>query len=213
MQRLSGRAKAYAFLRNQILTSPTLEGAFLNEQQIATRIGVSRTPVREALLRLEAEGLVEMVPQRGALVPAMSGRQLTELMDLRGALERHAATTVLGSGTAPVAEMRSLWSEQRALVGDETDTAAREFIDLDSRFHQILVDAARNDLLSRTYESLRTRQMRAGLAALSTSSARFDAVCSEHAAIVDALDSGDEAAVHRSIDDHLEVTLQVLLRA
>ena len=213
MQQMSGRAKAYAFLRDQILTSPSVEGTFLNEQDIATQIGVSRTPVREALLMLEAEGLVELVPKRGALVPAMSGRQLTELMDLRGALERHAASIVLENGTAPVAEMRTVWADQQKLVDDQSVDGAKEFIDLDSKFHQTLIDAAHNDLLSQTYTSLRTRQMRAGLAALFTSPARLHAVCTEHEAIIDALESGDEAALHRSIKDHLEVTLQVLLRA
>ncbi|WP_066907861.1 GntR family transcriptional regulator [Millisia brevis] len=212
MQKLSGREKAYTYVRDQILTSPTSEGTFLNEQDLATQIGVSRTPVREALLMLEAEGLIELVPKRGALVPAMSGRQLTELMDLRGALERHAASRVLATGTAPVAEMREAAKAQDALAGSDSRDDAKAFIDLDRLFHQSLIDAARNDLLSRTYAGLRVRQMRAGLAALFASPNRQRRVCVEHEAIVAALESGDEARTHEAIDDHLEVTLQVLLR-
>ncbi|WP_072805448.1 GntR family transcriptional regulator [Rhodococcoides yunnanense] len=213
MQSLSGRDKAYVFVRDQVLTSPAATGTFLNEQDLATRIGVSRTPVREALLMLQAEGLVEMVPKRGAHVPAMSGRQIGELMDLRGVLERHAATTSLKAGKAPASAMRSALAEQQVLADIRTDDAAKEFIDLDGKFHQILVDAAGSELLSRTYAGLRARQLRVGLSALFSAADRQHNVCAEHEAIVAALESGDEGDVHRAIDDHLEVTLQILLRA
>lgn len=213
MQSLSGRDKAYVFVRDQVLTSPAATGTFLNEQELATRIGVSRTPVREALLMLQAEGLVEMVPKRGAHVPAMSGRQIGELMDLRGVLERHAASTSLRRGNPPVAAMREALVHQEELADVGTDVAAKEFIDLDGKFHQILVDAAGSDLLSRTYAGLRARQLRVGLTALFSAADRQHNVCTEHEAIVAALESGDEGDVHRAIDDHLEVTLQILLRA
>ncbi|SNS42005.1 GntR family transcriptional regulator [Rhodococcoides kyotonense] len=213
MQSLSGRDKAYVFVRDQVLTSPAATGTFLNEQDLATRIGVSRTPVREALLMLQAEGLVEMVPKRGAHVPAMSGRQIDELMDLRGVLERHAATTSLNAGKAPASAMRSVLAEQEVLADIRTADAAKDFIDLDGKFHQILIDAAGSDLLSRTYAGLRARQLRVGLTALFSAADRQQNVCTEHEAIVAALESGDERDVHRAIDDHLEVTLQILLRA
>ena len=121
----SGREKAYAFIVDQVLTLPTTTGSFLNEQELAAQIGVSRTPVREALLLLQAEGLVEMVPKRGAQVPPLSGRQIAELMDLRGVLERHAAARVLTAGNAPVAAMRTILAEQEALVDSADESAAK----------------------------------------------------------------------------------------
>jgi DNA-binding GntR family transcriptional regulator len=213
MQPLSGRDKAYSFVRDQVLTSPAATGTFLNEQELATRIGVSRTPVREALLMLQAEGLVEMVPKRGAHVPAMSGRQIGELMELRGVLERHAGTTAVRAGTSPVAEMRAALAQQEVLADVRTPDAAKEFIDLDGRFHQVLIDSSGSELLSRTYAGLRARQLRVGLTALFAAADRQHNVCTEHEAIVAALEKGDEGLVHRAIDEHLEVTLQILLRA
>ncbi|AYJ48607.1 GntR family transcriptional regulator [Rhodococcus sp. P1Y] len=213
MQSVSGRDKAYAFVRDQVLTSPAATGTFLNEQELATRIGVSRTPVREALLMLQAEGLVEMVPKRGAHVPAMSGRQIGELMDLRGVLERHAGSASLKAGVPPVPQMRDALRRQEGLADTRTAEAAKEFIDLDGVFHQILIDAAGSELLSRTYAGLRARQLRVGLTALFAAADRQRNVCAEHEAIVTALEGGDEGLVHRAIDDHLEVTLQILLRA
>lgn len=213
MQAMSGREKAYLFVRDEVLTSPAATGTFLNEQELATRIGVSRTPVREALLMLQSEGLVEMVPKRGAHVPAMSGRQIGELMDLRGVLERHAATTALAHGSAPVDAMSAALAEQEALADSRETDAATRFIEIDGRFHQTLVDSAGSELLSRTYAGLRARQLRVGVSALFSASDRQHRVCAEHRTIVDALAAGDEASAHAAIDDHLEVTLGVLLRA
>ncbi len=211
MQSLSGRDKAYEYVRDVVLTSPAAAGAFLNEQDLATQIGVSRTPVREALLMLQAQGLVELVPKRGAHVPPMSGRQLRELMDLRGVLERHAATTALRSHSAPVGQMRAILHDQHGLADAPSPGAAKRFIDLDGAFHMALIDAAGSELLSTTYAGLRSRQLRAGLTALSTTPDRQQSVCREHGDIVDALESGDEAATHHAIDAHLEITLQALL--
>jgi DNA-binding GntR family transcriptional regulator len=210
---LSGREKAYNYVKDQVLTSLPAKGVFLNEQELATRIGVSRTPVREALLMLQAEGLVEMVPKRGAHVPAMSGRQIAELMDLRGVFERHAASRALATGTVPVAALRDALAQQEALADSTGEAMAREFIAWDSRFHQILIDAAGSELLSNTYGGLQARQLRVGLAALFATTNRQRHVCQEHQAIVDALDNGDEALAHAKIDEHLEITLQILLRA
>lgn len=209
----SGRDRAYAFIKDQVLTAPTTAGTFLNEQQLATQIGVSRTPVREALLILQAEGLVELVPNRGILVPPLSGRQIAELMDLRAVLERHAAASTLGNGHPPTAEMRAILTEQQNLIDSRDESAAKQFIELDGRFHQTLVDSAGSELLSNTYAGLRARQLRIGLAAVFASPDRQRRVCAEHEAIVTALESGDVARTHAALDEHLDITLQTLLRA
>src|SRR5690606_40277855 len=114
-------------------------GPFPHEVELAQDIGVSRTPVREALLLLVAEGLVEMVPKRGAYVPPLSGRQIRELMELRALLEQHAASVTLREGTVPLDADRTSLAEQERLLTGECD--AREFIEWDRRFHQALVDA------------------------------------------------------------------------
>ncbi len=85
-------------MRENVLTDPDVQGKFLNEQELAADIGVSRTPVREALLLLVADGLVELIPQRGAYVPLVTGREVSELMELRGVLESHAAGLVIDRG-------------------------------------------------------------------------------------------------------------------
>ncbi|WP_433292520.1 GntR family transcriptional regulator [Pseudonocardia sp. CA-142604] len=209
----SGRERAYRYLRETVLVDPAVQGTFLNEVGLAQAVGVSRTPVREALLLLVAEGLVEMVPKRGAYVPPLSGRQIKELMELRALLERHAASVTLATGTVPLAAMREALAEQEQLVDPIDADTAKVFIEWDRRFHQSLVDATRNDLIARTYAGLRTRQMRVGVAALFRATDRQHAVCVEHRQILDALESGDETAAHAAIEDHLQITLQLFLEA
>jgi DNA-binding GntR family transcriptional regulator len=210
--RLSGRERAYRHLRETVLVDPSVQGTFLNEVDLAQDIGVSRTPVREALLLLVSEGLIEMVPKRGAYVPPLSGRQIRELMELRDVLERHAASVTLAQHTVPVDAMRAALAEQERLLAIEP-CDAQEFIEWDRRFHQSLVDAAGNELIARTYAGLRTRQVRVGVAALFRAIDRQRAVCAEHGRIVDALGAGDEAAAHAAISEHLRITQQLFLQA
>lgn len=165
----SGREKAYAYLKGTVLTDPEMQGEFLSEQEIADRIGVSRTPIREALLLLAAEDLVEMVPRRGARVSRLTGRQITELMELRGMVERYAAEQVIKADRVPLEELGELLERQRGLSGPDD---AKEFIAIDHRFHATIVQAVGNGLLDRHYDGLRSRQVRAGVVALYNQSGR-----------------------------------------
>jgi DNA-binding GntR family transcriptional regulator len=211
----SGRDRALRYLRDEVLVDPNVQGTFLNEVELATRIGVSRTPVREALLLLVADGLVEMLPGRGAYVPPMSGRQIRELMEIRALFEKNAATRTIEAGTAPVEVMRGLLAEQEKLAtsGDTGSMAsATAFIERDVLFHQALIDAADNGTISRSYAALRVRQHRLGVAALFRGPDRQLAVCGEHQRIVDALAAGDAEQARTAIEAHIDCTLQLLLR-
>ncbi|HEY8720364.1 GntR family transcriptional regulator [Pengzhenrongella sp.] len=210
---VSGRDKAVEYLTERVLVDPAMQGKFLNEQDLALRIGVSRTPVREALLLLASDGLVEMIPKRGAQIPVITGRQIAELMELRAVLERHAATTAIENHRVPLAAMRDVLAHQEAMVATEPAESGREFIEWDTRFHQLLVDAAENSLISRSYAKLRARQGLVGVEALFRTHDRQGRVCAEHAEILDALAAGDAQASREAIDRHLEVTLDVLLRS
>lgn len=209
----SGREKAYNHLREFVLTDPEVQGKFLNEQQLAAEIGVSRTPVREALLLLVSDGLVELIPQRGAYVPPLTGREIAELTELRGVLESHAARLVIDAQRVPQQQMQETLDRQLLVPQSSEAADAHEFIRLDTLFHQQLIDAAGSDLMSRTYSKLHVRQMLVGVAALFRTGGRRGAVCAEHQDILDALASGDPALAQQAIDQHLAVTLDVLLRS
>lgn len=204
----SGRQKAYAYLKDTVLTDPAMQGEFLSEQEIADRIGVSRTPIREALLMLAAEDLVELVPKRGARVAPLTAREIRELMELRGIVERYAARQLIAEDRAPVRELRELLVRQAGLTGPEQ---SREFIAVDHLFHATLVSGVGNGLLDRHYDGLRSRQVRSGVVALYNRQGRQGTVLDEHRAIADALAAGDAEAACAAIDAHLGSTLTVLL--
>jgi DNA-binding GntR family transcriptional regulator len=204
----SGREKAYAFLRETVLTDPDMQGRFLTEQEIADRIGISRTPIREALLLLAAEDLVQLVPKRGAHIAPLSGREITELMELRGIVERYTAEQAIAARKVPVRKLTELLDRQRGLSGPEQ---AKEFIAVDHLFHATMVAAVGNELLNRHYDGLRSRQIRAGVVALYNQTGRQKAVLAEHQAILDAVASDDAEAARTAISSHLETTLKVLL--
>ncbi|MEV0643052.1 GntR family transcriptional regulator [Streptomyces sp. NPDC050619] len=204
----SGREKAYEYLKDTVLTDPAMRGEFLSEQDIADRIGVSRTPIREALLLLAAEDLLELVPKRGARVASLSGREIAELMELRGIVERYAAERVIATDRVPLRQLTELMDRQAGLDGPEQ---AKEFIAVDHLFHATLVSAVGNTLLEKHYDGLRSRQVRAGVVALYHQQGRQEAVLDEHRAILDALAAGDAAAACLAIDSHLGSTLKVLL--
>ena len=208
----SGREKAYIHLRENVLTDPELQGWFLNETELAADIGVSRTPVREALLLLVSDGLVELIPQRGAYVPAITGREISELMELRGVLENYAARLVIAEQRVPAGLMQETLDLQARIPDTESPGDAREFIRLDTLFHQQLIDAAGNELISRTYSKLHVRQILVGVAALFRTGGRRQDVCAEHQGILDALVAGDAVQAQKAIDEHLAVTRDILLR-
>ncbi|GAA0520415.1 GntR family transcriptional regulator [Saccharopolyspora subtropica] len=205
----SGRELAYDHLKDTVLSDPAMQGQFVNEQALADEIGVSRTPIREALLLLAAEDLVQLVPKRGAYIAPVSGREIRELFEIRGMIECYAARRTVELGVVPVAQMRAELAGQRDLTGEDQ---ARAFIDCDHRFHSALVRAVGNDMLAKSYDALRARQIRAGIVALFRAAGRRKAVLVEHEAIVDALADADAEAAVAAINAHLAATQQVLLQ-
>lgn len=204
----SGRQLAYEHLKDTVLSDPAMQGQFVNEQSLADEIGVSRTPIREALLLLAAEELVQLVPKRGAYIAPVRGREIRELFEIRAMIESYSARRTLELGTTPLEEMRAELARQHELCADEDD---RAFIDRDHKFHSALVFAVDNDMLAKSYDALRARQIRAGIVALFRGADRRKSVLCEHTTILDALSAGDAGAATSAITSHLEATQHVLL--
>lgn len=210
MSATTGRQRAYDYLRAALLSDPSLSGTFINEQSVADAVGVSRTPVREAMLILQAEELIELVPNRGAFVPPLTPEDVRDILDARIQIETWAVREVLQTGSVPLAEMRDRLSEQQDL---ESAGGSNEFIATDRDFHHALVRAAGNHVMTRMYEVLRARHVTVGVGALEGNPRRRTDVLAEHQAIVDALASGDPARAQEAIVNHLEATRRMLLRA
>lgn len=195
---------AYQWLRDEISALPWDQEAFLSENAIAEASGISRTPVREALLRLEAAGLVRRVPHKGAYVPALTGDDIEGMMEVRRVIEDWAVRKIAGSG-APVEELDRLLLEQEAALDDPV-----AFIEADVRFHQCILAAANNPVFEEVYASQRFKQLRMGVKAVTGNAGRSDHVLAEHRAIVEALRDGTAEAAAAAVRSHLDTTLGAL---
>lgn len=202
----SGRDRAYDYLRAELLSDPDLPGTFINEQDVAEAVGVSRTPVREALLMLSAQHLVQLVPHRGAFVPMLTGAQATRVFAARQMIEQWCAREAIAAGRAPTVTMRAALEIQRGLSGD-----AKAFIEADRDFHALLIGSADNEVVHDMYEGLRARHVLIGVTAVRRPGARLEDVLAEHEAIVDALEQGDPARADEAIAAHLDATRRRLV--
>jgi DNA-binding GntR family transcriptional regulator len=146
-------------LRGLILTGEYGPEERLIEEQLAERLGVSRTPVRQALTMLEAEGLVEIAPNRGATVCSFSLEDVWDIYDLRAVLEGHAARRAAGKiEWAELERLRKVVGEMEGLPGrfDDHEEEIRALVALNQEFHGTIVAASRNrrlqHLINRTVE-------------------------------------------------------------
>ncbi|GAA2199942.1 GntR family transcriptional regulator [Sinomonas flava] len=177
---------------------------------MASELGISRTPVREALLLLSAENLVQLVPNRGALVPPLTPELISNILEVRTVLEAWAVREAVARGVEKetAAAMRECLDEQKRLINGGTFA---EFIAADRDFHTRLIRAMHNPVLEQLYESVRARHVVIGVSALERSSHRREEVLAEHTTIVDALESGDVERAEKAVAHHLDATRRMLV--
>jgi DNA-binding GntR family transcriptional regulator len=191
-------SRAYEHVKQAILDRAYPGGALLSEGEIATAVGVSRTPVREALLRLETEGLLRLYPKRGALVLPVSAQEISDVMETRELVETFTAGRAdLGPELVEELSQRLAAMRDHASAGD-----AKEFAYADRCFHRTLVAAAGNEILTQLYDSMRDRQLRMARLTASDPVRTADAI-RDHAEILEAVRSGDRERVRAAIHGHL----------
>ncbi|MFK3669815.1 GntR family transcriptional regulator [Leifsonia aquatica] len=183
---------AYSHAKRLILSGEAPGGTLLSEAQLGAEIGVSRTPVHEAFLRLAAEGLLTLEPRRGAIVVPMSPREAQNVLDLREAIEATAAARVRDGGGADEvlrSALEEALAEQRAAIatGD-----VERFVEADQWFHAAVVDASGNDLAGQFYGLLRDRQQRIRHQLFRVRPETLGDSLADHEALLDALRSGGD---------------------
>ncbi|MDJ0653885.1 MAG: GntR family transcriptional regulator [Xanthomonadales bacterium] len=147
--------KAYQELRSSIIDGSHPPGSRIIEQEVAAAAGVSRTPVREALRRLEAEGLLRFVPNQGAFVRSWNAQDVEDIFELRAMLEGYAARLAARSASdAQVAELQSLAEQQRDAARRRSRGWLNRVADLNARFHDLLQEAAQSERLAATLATL-----------------------------------------------------------
>lgn len=199
--------RAYAFAKERILDGRFAGGELITEGDVAAPVGVSRTPVREAFLRLESEGLLRLYPKRGALVVPVSASEVQSVMETRLVVERFAIDKVIAARTDLRRELTDALDRQQRLAAR---TDPRRFIEADREFHRLFVAAAGNPILLALHDSLRDRQSRMGLAAVARDAERTSTILAEHRELADAVLARDASLATELLTRHLAGTLGLL---
>ena len=207
VRNLTLREQVLEHLREEILSSRLEPGAELNEVALSASLGVSRGPIREALGRLAAEGLVTVTPRRGAIVTKLTKQEFMDAYQVREALESLATRIAVPRlSDDDRAELHRMSDEMRRLA-EANDSDA--FFEVNRRFHEKLVAASGNRRLQAMHEQLlgqmgrllrKSADLRGGLGESAAA----------HEAILEAADAGDADRAARLMADHIEVPQRVL---
>jgi DNA-binding GntR family transcriptional regulator len=197
----------YQQLLDEIRAGTLLPGDRLREIDLASRLGVSRTPVREAIRQLEADGLVTHVPRTGASLRQLDYSEVMELYEMRAVLEGTAAR--LAARAASEVEIDELEALNQRLADAGTgEEAAR----LNRLFHATLLDAAKNRFLAKSMTSLHKAMMILGPTTLIESD-RAELADAEHRRVLAALKARDGAEAEAAMRAHIEAAQRVRIRA
>jgi DNA-binding GntR family transcriptional regulator len=207
----SSSERAYQATKDEILSGEARGGQLLSEVEVAARLGVSRTPVHEAFLRLAAEDLLELLPRRGAVVVAISPQEATDLLEMRLALETAAVRRLCRTPERIdelFANLTELLDAQRrgAAAGDQP-----QFVAADDAFHRRIIEVAGNTIARRFYCSLSDRQRRMMAGAARADSTRLALLIDEHRQLAAAIRRRDHEEFEAALLAHLESTYRVVL--
>ena len=187
-------------LEQDIVTGALRPGERLDEQSLATRFGVSRTPIWEALMQLASAGLVELQPRRGAFVASLSLKEVIERFEVMAALE--ATCGALAARRITELERQALVDAHEACAQRAPGGDADAYYYLNERFHHVIYEACHNTYLAEQARQLHDRlkpYRRLQLRARS----RVASSLSEHQAIVDAILAGDSGRAEQLLRDHI----------
>lgn len=197
---------AYRRLLEDIRSGTLAPGARLRETELAERLGISRTPVREAIRQLETDGLVVHLPRQGATIRSLDHAEVVELYEMRAVLEGTAAR--LAARAASDIELAELVALNAELEQAPVGAAARE---LNRVFHRTLIDAARNRFLIKSMSALQKTLLILGPTTLADPDRAISAVA-EHAAVLAALRARDGAGAETAMRAHVEAALSARIR-
>ena len=203
--------KVYELLKERILSKVFAPGQRLNVREIGHRLGVSRTPLKDALNRLAAEGLIEIRPRSGTYVTAPTLNDIEDLLDVRRVLEERAVELALQRvGPADLARMRAIVAELGDLVSQpEWGEIYQRHVELDRELHYLIVHGSGNDQLRRVWEQVSVHVQVARMRYRRASS-QLDRAQAEHEALLAAFEGGDVEGAQRVIRQHIARTGDLL---
>ncbi|GHS99730.1 GntR family transcriptional regulator [Synergistales bacterium] len=203
------RELVYDYLRDAIGSGEIAAGERLNESELAAKLNVSRTPVREAVRMLESDGLVQAVPRRGVIVHDFDISEIIEIYMIRQALEVLAIKSAARRATSEeISKMREYLRESEACLAKGNYEGYFEVTEL---FTNAVIEAGKMPRVTQLISTYREHLKRYRKITLSDATRRSEAV-SQHFAILDAVESRDAELVGRLVFEHLEGAMDVFRR-
>ena len=197
-------------LRDAILTGKLVPGERLMENQLAEKLGVSRTHVREALRMLELENLVELVPRKGAQVLDMSEKDIVNILEVRSALEG-LATSVACKKMAKE-DLQQLKNMEVDFEKAVADNDVEHFVDIDEDFHDLIFAATENDKLINIFRNLRIQLYRYRMAQAKNNETSMSTIVAHHRSIIRAIENHDAEEGASIAQGHIKYQTESILR-
>jgi DNA-binding GntR family transcriptional regulator len=198
----SAAERAYESTKRAIIRGDLAAGTMTSELLVCQQLGISRTPVHEAFLRLAADGLLSLESRKGAVVRPMSPNEARDVLEMREAVEAAAAARVIAEGCPPelMSALRDLLAAQeRALADGDSDA----FVEADDAFHTAVITASRNSVAAHFTRFLRDRQQRLRHQLFRVRPDQFAAVLRQHGLLADALQAGDARRYAELLAEHV----------
>ena len=210
MTTLTLKEKAYAHLREVILKGELKPGDFLTERTLVEMLGMSRTPIRAALERLDVEGLAKYTPNKGLIVAEISMNRVIDFFDYRMAIECYVVRRLAERqwSTEDVDWFKENLRLQRQYVA-ELDYVS--FTQSDSLFHRKLMKVYDNSEITATMEQLQDRMFQIALKVLRKEQSRIQASYEDHAQIFEYIVQGNSDKANQQMEQHLEYGKQILI--
>ncbi|WP_407648598.1 GntR family transcriptional regulator [Cupriavidus cauae] len=203
------RELAYTEIKRRIISCEFRPGEPLNEAQVAAMLRLGRTPVHQALHRLEVEGLVSIMPRKGVLVTPLSLNEVLDMIEVRATNEVLCATLACERGhDSDFKAMRDIVDRSPPLIAGRDIPALAS---LDLKFHTAMSAASRNRVLAELLRGLHEKQARFWFLSLSDPQ-HLENVYQEHLEIVDALERRDVPAVREAVRTHIDEFRKNIIR-
>ncbi|KAA5834227.1 GntR family transcriptional regulator [Saccharopolyspora hirsuta] len=196
--------RAYQHVKAGLLDGSYPDGELLSEGEVASALQMSRTPVREAFLRLQTEGFLRLYPKRGALVVPVTAAEARAVVEARLALESFAIDKLAAQGDEAMTAIGAELAEHPACDTAELSDAGMH--EADRAFHAALVAAAGNPVVADLYNALRDKQMR--ITATARTHAARPRITHQHAQVAAALRDGDAELAKARLREHLLGTVR-----
>ena len=200
---------AYKRIKKSIINADFQFDTLYSEQNIADLLEISRTPVREALLRLDADGLIDIVKNRGFRLRTFSEKALFDFFETREMIERYTIEHIIQKLNQ--SDFKKIFLLQKNMEGSKEDLSDEAFISIDRDFHFYLIAKLNNRMINSIFQNIRDLVSLYGTLAITVDERRED-VKAEHNEIVKSLVKKDAESAVKAVKNHLYFTRKSILK-